>query len=1156
MGHATPSPHQRCIFRGRPPDGCCAHPNPDVVRPGQRRGTPRPPVVRLGWRGKRRALGWLGRFVRLFEGGVRVAVQITDFSLDQYRGGNALRVLDLGTALNVALVDNAAGRSQLLQAIPWVLFGPGDYFPESDGTLERVLVPGNRGAATLWTEMGRLEVDREWESAQPDAATGVRLISEDGTEMGVDHLDDMLGRMSPRTYREVFTFDVLRLKRIVRREEYGKSRIRKLAGFLQRRSPQPEALGETGAGDEDGLQALGASIQSLSEWEEAQRELHPAPTPDATASKVTADLKSAEKNLSRGKDKLQELLTQWSRVQSAFSMLSVRARLADVERELAVARKRAKAESRSQVSTDVLRRLDDRLETTKQEYKELRGERDELRRQARDLGNLKRFLQVQSQVDGILMQERVLLREEAAMDQLEVKITDGETALESQRLQSVQDVPAAASTVSPAAVRVDAMGERLQETQRDVTIAEERLDRAESSGRATAETLARASAYVTHPEEAVALHEAEERLARLRDLAGQDDQRQDLELEQESLQETVRRLYGRQLMPFRAVLALGVPFMIGVAMIIYGLVLQRGNTDWRLVVLGFGAALTSALIKVSADRGTSEVLQSARRRLSRVQRTLDDLSASDNSLVRPGVSLTRQIEDAERDVARLETKFASREHPTGRSQELVRETSSIESARLQLTDARRRAEELQQQWRELMMELELSPNLTPEHARDVLREREVHAAPRHDESRSLQLELQLQQWRGELQRRREWLSGITQQARQLAKDLGYASANTSVTDALEVLREAVAEFKQRVQSRKQIQRSLQRLDQKRRRVRDAGRRVAEQKKQLLDERRRQTEMNKLEAKANADRLRALEKQRDAWKRELADSRQNLAADDGTDWSSLSEEELHERLDQIATRIRQLLERLIGLSEQRGRLRALSAAEKKDATPSADWEHLRVQTETLQQNWESLRERRASTHVPGVTRRFRFLENASEHLRVLSGGQLVEILTVGDPARDPTTADDASQAYFDVLLAERDGSQMRLEDVRREHFANLYFSLWLARLECYASRGARLPVVMEDPLAATDATRRSEVAQLLIDFARQGHQVMLVTAEPLTADLFAHLEVPIADLSRRETVAREAWEPPADPSGDWEPPSDPPRWDAGDEPFGDPEPRFS
>ena len=48
---------------------------------------------------------------------------VTEFEIDHFRGHNALRLLDLGNGLNVALVGNRLDKTAMLSVIPYVLYG-------------------------------------------------------------------------------------------------------------------------------------------------------------------------------------------------------------------------------------------------------------------------------------------------------------------------------------------------------------------------------------------------------------------------------------------------------------------------------------------------------------------------------------------------------------------------------------------------------------------------------------------------------------------------------------------------------------------------------------------------------------------------------------------------------------------------------------------------------------------------------------------------------------------------------------------------------------------------------------------------------------------------------------------------------------------------
>ncbi len=660
-----------------------------------------------------------------------MAVTVAEFSLDEFGGGNPLQVLDLGNGLNVALAADAAGRSQLLQVIPWILFGPDDYFPASDGDLDHVLAPGNRGRARLSTDHGVFEVERTW--GRDGAASSLRVVARDGEAYGPETLARLVEGVTPRAYRSVFAFDLLRLRRMVRHDAHGREKIGRLGSYLRRKSPQWDSGDASPALQ---LHTIQTRLGELTHWIDAQRALRSdePPSPLGDSERLREEVQRLDTELSESKSKLEQLQTEIDETMAARDIQRVKVRLRDVCRDLADSRPSKSIEQTMALESEADRRLADKLAAVKQELKDLSAERDELRQQGKALGNLKRFQQWKPQIDAILTQEKALVREEAAIEQLLQKTSDSESRIESERLQAAARSELASAGTgrfdAHTRVRIDALAERLREAEREVQLAQERLTRAESVSHLTAEHLSRASTYAAHPEDALAVQEAEARLAELRELSEQDSELRQLEIERDDLQEMVGRLYARQLMPFRMALALGAPFMVGVAMILYGLVLRRGNTDWRLILLGFAAAATSALLKMSADRGTSDVLQSARHRLGRVQQLIDEITTLGERGAVPGMALTRQIEEAEREVARLQTQIGSRETgPSPLTNEMAKETSSIESARLQLNDARRRDADVKQQWRELMIELDLTPNLTPVHAREVLAERAAHAPP-------------------------------------------------------------------------------------------------------------------------------------------------------------------------------------------------------------------------------------------------------------------------------------------------------------------------------------------------------------------------------------------------------------------------------------------
>ena len=325
----------------------------------------------------------------------------------------------------------------------------------------------------------------------------------------------------------------------------------------------------------------------MTHWINAQRALRSdePPSPLGDSERLREEVQRLDTELSESKSKLEQLQTEIDETMAARDIQRVKVRLRDVCRDLADSRPSKSIEQTMALESEADRRLADKLAAVKQELKDLSAERDELRQQGKALGNLKRFQQWKPQIDAILTQEKALVREEAAIEQLLQKTSDSESRIESERLQAAARSELASAGTgrfdAHTRVRIDALAEHCARRSGKCNWPR-RLTRAESVSHLTAEHLSRASTYAAHPEDALAVQEAEARLAELRELSEQDSELRQLEIERDDLQEMVGRLYARQLMPFRMALTLGAPFMVGVAMIL----VRAGTTprQYRLAI--------------------------------------------------------------------------------------------------------------------------------------------------------------------------------------------------------------------------------------------------------------------------------------------------------------------------------------------------------------------------------------------------------------------------------------------------------------------------------------------------------------------------------------------------------------------------------------------
>jgi hypothetical protein len=96
---------------------------------------------------------------------------------------------------------------------------------------------------------------------------------------------------------------------------------------------------------------------------------------------------------------------------------------------------------------------------------------------------------------------------------------------------------------------------------------------------------------------------------------------------------------------------------------------------------------------------------------------------------------------------------------------------------------------------------------------------------------------------------------------------------------------------------------------------------------------------------------------------------------------------------------------------------------------------------------------------------------------------------------------------DVLLVETaDGKSLPVDVLSRGTREQMFVSLRLALVAAYARRGIHLPMVLDDVFVNFDAARTKIAVEVLRDFAREGHQLMVFTCHEHVWRLFAELKV--------------------------------------------------
>jgi uncharacterized protein YhaN len=150
------------------------------------------------------------------------------------------------------------------------------------------------------------------------------------------------------------------------------------------------------------------------------------------------------------------------------------------------------------------------------------------------------------------------------------------------------------------------------------------------------------------------------------------------------------------------------------------------------------------------------------------------------------------------------------------------------------------------------------------------------------------------------------------------------------------------------------------------------------------------------------------------------------------------------------------------------------------------------------------------------------------LLAATGLVLESIRRVYETERQPETLNEASR-YLRRLTADKyrrvwvplgntmlqvddsAGASLAVELLSQGTREAVFLSLRLALAAAYARRGARLPLVLDDVLVNLDNERAAAAAEVLVDFAQAGYQILLFTCHEHIANLFQRHSVDIRQL---------------------------------------------
>ena len=166
----------------------------------------------------------------------------------------------------------------------------------------------------------------------------------------------------------------------------------------------------------------------------------------------------------------------------------------------------------------------------------------------------------------------------------------------------------------------------------------------------------------------------------------------------------------------------------------------------------------------------------------------------------------------------------------------------------------------------------------------------------------------------------------------------------------------------------------------------------------------------------------------------------------------------------------------------------------------DWQVLASSTQML----EIIRESYESKRQPET------LKDASNYLERLTEGKYTRIWTklIGE----------------ELLVDNRDDETIPVDKLSRGTREAVYLSLRLALVAAYARRGATIPMILDDVLVNFDGQRAHAAAEVLYDFSRNGHQILMFTCHEHMRDMFHSLGADVRVLPQHLDVVEHGAKP--------------------------------
>lgn len=1027
-------------------------------------------------------------------------MRIKRIAIDGFGVWRHLTIDQLADGITVVFGPNEAGKTTVMQFIRAMLYGGG-------GESRRYLPPvgGGEGGGLLEVanEFGGYQLHRRWASTlegdTPEAT--LTIVDDRGEHRDPSQLATLLAGVDEATFQNVFAVG---LKEI---QELGSLDDTAAADYLYRLTSGLDRVSLI-----DVVREVSAARQRL--WNEQ----------DPATSRI-AQLLAQRKQLDGQLERLRGQTEQWlelagQRRRLAEQARQLDARILELESEARLLRLARDVEGPWRMRQDVQRQLEllkdvrplperstQRLEAlqarraaAQRRLKRLARRRGELTAELEKLSVQSLLLKHAGRIESLhdqsawilgLQNQVVQLQEEVARLDAEI-----ETALRGYRAAGSGPIdelpPETVSTLRRPAQVLREATEKYEQARQE----EEEARRALAAAVAQYEEVSRKRQLGDLNQ---AIQEAGTRVSLLRKRIQLEERIDQLTRRRQELEVESTELAPAEEAPLRLVALLGLFFSLGVMLVLIGIFggmygWVASGWQWTL----FGLLLTGGTVaaKLLLERQTDEHLSDTFRQLEqlRVQlaaakRERDEL---DVELPAASGSLDARLREAELELKELERLLPVRSQRQQAEQRHAAAQQNLAAAEEALKEARHR-------WRNALRAVGLPEDFAPPKVKQVVR----------NNAQVLELRRRRDARKDELQERQRELFAINSRLQQILDDVGLATSSEQPIDRLRELMQALSQEKQRWQQREGLQKQLRKLQRTRDKIVAALRKASRARHALLLLAGAENDDDFRRAAADWARVVELKRQHTDLTLRIQTTLAGQCPEEAVGRILVQEgPDAATRWQQQQTELSRLRGELAAVHEQRGAANQLAQTLASDR--QAD--RLRLQRSLVQTQLDEAIRHWKILLVLGdllqiVRRRYetdrqpQTLQQASQYLARLTDGHYPRVWMPLDGAGLLVDNDQHAPLSLDVL------SRGTREAV--------FLALRLALARSFAQRGATLPLILDDVLVNFDSRRVRHAAQVLCDFAREGHQVLMFTCHEHIAAIFHNAGAAVRTLPSRD-----------------------------------------